>query len=217
MKTLRGHPFTGLYAITDRTLCGERLTAAVDQAIAGGARVIQYRDKSTDTTRRRTEAEALLALCRTHRVPLLINDDVALAAAIGADGVHIGRDDGSLAEARARLGPGAIIGVSCYNRLTLAEQAESEGADYVAFGRFFPSSSKPQAVQADPELLRRARRVLACPVVAIGGITAQNGRPLIEAGADLLAVIAGVFAQPDVTTAARRIAELFQTHSETTA
>jgi len=217
VKTLRGFPFQGLYAITDRALCGDHLTERVAQAIAGGARVIQYRDKTRDHARRRAEAEALLALCRAHGVPLLINDDVALASTIGADGVHIGREDGALADARAALGPQAIIGVSCYDRLGLAEQAVASGADYVAFGRFFPSRSKPQAVQAPLELLHRARRELPCPVVAIGGITAQNGQPLIEAGADLLAVIAGVFDHPDVAATARRISQLFQTHSEITA
>lgn len=217
MKTLHGFPFQGLCAITDQTLCGNHLTERVAQAIAGGARVIQYRDKTRDHARRRAEAEALLALCRAHGVPLLINDDVALASTIGADGVHIGREDGALADARADLGPRAIIGVSCYDRFGIAEQAVADGADYVAFGCFFPSRSKPQAVRAHLELLHRARRELPCPVVAIGGITAQNGQPLIEAGADLLAVIAGVFGHPDVTATARCISQLFQTHSEITA
>ncbi len=210
MKRLRGFPFRGLYAITDAELRGDGLARQVARAIAGGARVIQYRDKGEDAARREAEARELLAVCRSRGVPLLINDDPALAARIGADGVHIGREDGGLAAARATLGPEAIIGVSCYDRFALAEQACAAGADYVAFGRFFPSRSKPQAVQADPALLRRARRELPCPVVAIGGITAQNGRPLIEAGADMLAVIRGVFGAPDVTAAARALSDLFQ-------
>lgn len=209
MKRLGRYPFRGLYAITDASLAGDALAEQVEAAIAGGARVIQYRDKGDDARRRETEARALLAVCERHGVPLLINDDLALAARIGAHGVHIGRDDGALADARARLGTDAIIGVSCYNRLELAQQAAAEGADYVAFGRFFPSTTKPGAVQASPAVLAAARRDLSCPLVAIGGITAENGRPLIEAGADMLAVIRGVFAAPDITAAARRIAQLF--------
>lgn len=209
MKRLGRYPFRGLYAITDASLAGDALAEQVEAAIAGGARVIQYRDKGDDARRREAEARALLAVCKRHGVPLLINDDLTLAARIGAQGVHIGRDDGTLADARARLGTDAIIGVSCYNRLELAQEAAAEGADYVAFGRFFPSATKPGAVQASSEVLIAARRELSCPLVAIGGITAENGRPLIEAGADMLAVIRGVFAAPDITAAARRIAQLF--------
>ncbi|RMG37103.1 MAG: thiamine phosphate synthase [Gammaproteobacteria bacterium] len=209
MKASRRRLLRGLYAITDATLRGDPLAQQVERAIVGGARVIQYRDKGHDAARREAEARALLAVCRRHGVPLLINDDVELAARIGAQGVHIGRDDAHLTAARARLGPRAIIGVSCYNRLELAREAVAGGADYVAFGRFFPSESKPDAVPASPRLLAAARAELDCPLVAIGGITAENGRPLIEAGADMLAVIRGVFAAPDVTLAARRIAQLF--------
>jgi thiamine-phosphate pyrophosphorylase len=204
----------GLYAITDASLKGPGIASQVQRAIDGGARVIQYRDKSTDRTLRRTEAAALLTVCRAAGIPLLINDDVALASQIGADGVHIGRDDGTLVAARAQLGPGAIVGVSCYNRLELARQALAEGADYVAFGRFFASGSKPEAVQADVALLRQARRELRCPIVAIGGISADNGRALIEAGADMLAVIRGIFAAEDVTKAAQSIQMLFQPEME---
>lgn len=209
MKWPGRYPFRGLYAITDASLAGDALAEQVEAAIAGGAQVIQYRDKGDDARRREAEARALLAVCKRHGVPLLINDDLTLAARIGAQGVHIGRDDGTLADARARLGTDAIIGVSCYNRLELAQEAAAEGADYVAFGRFFPSATKPGAVQASSEVLIAARRELSCPLVAIGGITAENGRPLIEAGADMLAVIRGVFAAPDITAAARRIAQLF--------
>ncbi len=209
IRHIRDFPFSGLYAITDAGLRGERLATQVERAIAGGARVIQYRDKESEPERRRQEAADVLSTCRAHAVPLLINDDVELASAIGADGVHLGREDAALENARARLGNTAIIGVSCYNRLELALGAHQAGADYVAFGRFFSSESKPGAVQADPDLLREARAKLACPLVAIGGITAQNGRPLIEAGADMLAVIRGVFAAPDVTAAAHSISRLF--------
>jgi thiamine-phosphate pyrophosphorylase len=200
----------GLYAVVDSTLlAGADVATQVGAAIAGGAVLVQYRDKGADGTQRHVQASAVLACCRAHEVPLLINDDVGLADAIGADGVHLGRDDTALAAARQRLGPRAIIGVSCYNLLPRAIAAAEAGADYVAFGRFFPSRSKPDAVQAEVELLHDAKQRLHIPVAAIGGITADNGAMLIEAGADLLSVINGLFAQPDVSAAARRIAGLF--------
>ena len=199
----------GLYAITDGTLLSdEQLLTSVEQVINGGAQIIQYRDKSANQPRRLQQAQQLLELCRRHGVTFIINDDVALAAAIGADGVHLGRDDGDIASARRALEDG-VIGVSCYNQWPLAEAAVVAGADYIAFGAFFPSATKPNAVRAAPELLQRSRRELTVPVVAIGGITPENGRELIEAGADMLAVVQGVFAQPDIHTAARRYAALF--------
>lgn len=200
----------GLYAIADSAyLDTSNIIPAVRAALDGGARVIQYRDKTSDTVTRQRIARALNALCRERDVPLLINDDVALAAAVGAAGVHIGRDDPGIQQARAALGPAALVGVSCYNELPRAEAAQDAGADYVAFGRFFPSRSKPQAHPAAPELLRTARGLLKIPVVAIGGITPENGGLLIEAGAEALAVIEGVFGQPDVCAAAKRYAQLF--------
>jgi len=200
----------GLYAITDtRYLDDARMATAVAQAIQGGARVIQYRDKTHNATERARQASELAALCRQHGALFIVNDDVALAKQTGADGVHLGREDASLAQARAQLGPEAIIGVSCYNELEHALRAQSEGADYVAFGRFFPSRTKPQAVQADLALLRAARQKLRVPIVAIGGITPENGASLIAAGADALAVIEGVFGQADVRAAAERYTQLF--------
>lgn len=205
----------GLYAITDPgLLTGPDWLDQVEAALAGGASLLQYRDKDADTPLRRERAAALLARCRAHGVPLLINDDVELATALGADGVHLGRDDSTIEAARAQLGPRAIIGVSCYNHLPCALTAAAAGADYVAFGRFFPSRTKPHAVQAETALLHRARRELAIPLAAIGGITADNGGALIAAGADLLAVIHGLFGQPDVAAAARRLSALFE-HSST--
>lgn len=210
---------SGLYAITDGSLTGGTdMVAQVRAAISGGARIVQYRDKSTDSVRRRQEATALQTLCQAADVPLIINDDVALAAAVGAKGVHLGRDDPALAGARERLGPHAIIGVSCYDQYSLAESAKQAGADYVAFGSFHPSTTKPEAVRADPVLLRRARRELGLPTVAIGGISPENGRALITAGADMLAIISGLFAQPDIRAAARAYAALFveEDHEEPT-
>jgi len=202
---------SGLYAITDQTLGqGDKLCAQVEAAILGGARIIQYRDKSSNPAQREEEATQLLTLCRTHNIPLIINDDLALASQINADGVHLGRDDISLQQARSELGPSAIIGISCYNNLQHALDAESAGADYVAFGRFFNSTTKPQAVKAEIELLRQAKKALSIPMVAIGGITPENGVQLVQAGADMLAVIQGVFAQQNIQFACRQFAKLFE-------
>jgi thiamine-phosphate pyrophosphorylase len=200
----------GLYVITDSRLTTvDNLLTRVGQAIAGGAAAIQYRDKTDDQQRRRAEAHALTGLCRRQGVIFIINDDVTLAAEVSADGVHLGQADTPLAAARQQLGSGAIIGVSCHNDLSLAKRAAQQGASYVAFGRFFPSASKPDAPAADIDILRQARRVIDLPVVAIGGITPDNGAALIEAGADALAVIHGVFSRPDVAAAAREYAGLF--------
>lgn len=200
----------GLYAITDqREEATTQLVRRVEQAILGGARLIQYRDKQTDPARHHERASALLGLCRRHAVALIINDDAALAAAIGAHGVHLGAGDASITAARKQLGTGAIIGASCYNSLERARAAVAGGADYVAFGRFFASHSKPDAVPAGPALLTQARHELPVPIVAIGGITPANGASLVAAGANLLAVIQGVFGQPDVQAAARAYARLF--------
>jgi thiamine-phosphate pyrophosphorylase len=201
----------GLYAITDsKLLSPERMVEAVALAIQGGAEMIQYRDKGDDAMRRQWEAADLSNLCRPLGIPLIINDDVELAAQVMAKGVHLGRDDADIASARAQLGPNAIIGVSCYNDLDCAIAAEKAGADYVAFGSFFPSPTKPDAVKAEAELIRRAKAQLSIPVVAIGGITADNGAQLVEAGADMLAVITDVFGQADILSAAERIAKLFE-------
>ncbi|KRE96506.1 thiamine-phosphate synthase [Frateuria sp. Soil773] len=204
------HPH-GLYAITD----GPRadLLDAVAQALAGGARLLQYRDKTDDAPRRRAEAAALKRLCAAHGVPLIVNDDVALAAAVQADGVHLGERDGDIAAARAVLGERAIVGASCYNSLDRARAAAAQGASYVAFGAFFASPTKPMAPHASPELLRQSA-ALGVPRVAIGGITPDNGGSLIDAGADYLAVISAVFGAADVRRAARSFADLYSSHRE---
>lgn len=200
----------GLYAITDTDLLpDDRLVEGVRAALRGGARAVQFRDKRPDTAGRLHLARQLNALCRAHDALFLVNDDIELAAAAGAHGVHLGRDDPAIAAARERLGPGAIIGVSCYNELERARRARDGGADYVAFGRFFPSRTKPGAVQAEPALLTAARRELGLPLVAIGGITPENGGSLLAAGADMLAVIHGLFGAEDIEAAARRYAALF--------
>jgi len=205
----KGFDLRGLYAVTAQRLPADHMLALVGAAIRGGARLVQYRDKTRSRAARMRQAGRLLRLCRAHALPLLVNDDVELAARVGAHGVHLGRDDDSVQNARAVLGEQAIIGVSCYNRPELALQAQQAGADYVAFGRFFASHSKPEAVQADVYLLRDMRSRLDCPIVAIGGITAQNGRPLVAAGADMLAVIHGLFGAEDVASAAAELSALF--------
>jgi thiamine-phosphate pyrophosphorylase len=200
-------PLRGLYAITDG---GPRISAAVEAAIRGGARLVQYRDKSADPARRLAEGRGLLELCRGHGRPLIVNDDVGLAAQLGADGVHLGKGDGRVQDARVRLGPHAVIGVSCYDSLERALQAAHDGADYVAFGSFFASDTKPEAVRAPLALLTEARQRLSIPLCAIGGITSDNGAELVSAGADMLAVINGLFAAEDVEREARRYTALFK-------
>lgn len=201
----------GLYAIADtHYLDDTRLIDAVTQAITGGARIIQYRDKKHAAVERTRQTSELARLCRQQGTLFIVNDDVMLANETQADGVHLGREDASLTHARELLGPRAIIGMSCYNELARAQAAEKQGADYIAFGRFFPSRTKPQAVPAGPDLLREAKRKLHIPVVAIGGITPENGASLIAAGASALAVIEGVFGQADVRAAAERYARLFK-------
>lgn len=201
----------GLYAVTPDEPDTGRLLAMVGEALQGGARAVQYRNKPADARLRLAQVEALLALCRGAGAPLIVNDDLDLALAAGADGVHLGQDDGDLALARTRLGPGRLLGASCYNRLTLALAAADQGADYVAFGSAFRSPIKPSAVHAPLELFRSARARLAVPIVAIGGITPQNARQVIDAGADALAVITALFGERDVRAAAAAFARLFST------
>ena len=191
----------GLYLITPDEPDSKRLLARVEPLLPF-ASCLQYRNKRADAGLREQQAVALRDLCRGADVPLIINDDAALAAKIGADGVHLGEHDGKIVAARALLGEGAIVGVSCYDELVRAESAAQEGADYIAFGAFFPSPTKPNARRAAPALLQAAAR-LGLPQVAIGGITPDNARPLIAAGADLIAVISGVFDAADPVAAAQ--------------
>lgn len=199
----------GLYLLTRETADDAGLRRTVRAALEGGAMLVQYRDKSRDAVRRRVQASTLLALCREFLVPLVVNDDVALARDVGADGVHLGREDAALAEARAALGPTAIVGVSCYDELGRAEEAAAQGASYVAFGSFFASPTKPGARRAPPALLAAARQ-LALPKVAIGGLTPDNAAALVAAGADMLAVSSAIFDASDPRAAARAFAALYQ-------
>lgn len=201
----------GLYAITDSQLLAGKFLQYVEAALEGGVTLLQYRDKSNDDARRLREAEALHALCERYNTRLIINDDAELAARIGV-GVHLGQTDGPLTPARALLGRQAIIGSTCHAQLELAEQAAKEGASYVAFGRFFNSNTKPGAPAANAELLDQARARLHLPICVIGGITLENAAPLVTHGADLLAVVHGLFgaqSAQEVTRRARAFNALF--------
>lgn len=201
-------PARGLYAITQTDhKTPEAVIDEVHAAILGGAVVVQYRDKQPVDAL--YLAQELVKLCHNHNVPLLVNDNVELALEARADGVHLGNEDGALLLARKRLGNSAIIGKSCYNSVELALQAQAQGATYVAFGRFFRSSSKPLASPADLSTLQQAKQVLTIPKVAIGGILPENGLQLLEAGADLLAVISGLFDR-DPEASARAYQSLFK-------
>jgi thiamine-phosphate pyrophosphorylase len=194
LPTEKATRINGLYAITDPDLISaEKLIASVEQVILGGARVIQYRNKSASKTTQYDEAYELSILCKKHQVCFIINDDPQLAKAVNADGVHVGKEDGKIADARKQLGNQAIIGVSCYNQLENARRSITQGADYVAFGRFFPSKTKPDAVQADLQLLKEAAQQLSVPIVAIGGINRDNAQELIQCGASSVAVINDLF------------------------
>jgi len=201
----------GLYAITDGALLPpERLVPAVEAALRGGAVMVQYREKSLPFPERYSQARNLVAACNNARVPLIINDDPALAQRVAASGVHLGQSDSSLQAARERLGEALIIGATCHASIGLARNADESGADYLAFGRFFPSSTKPGAPAASPEILATARSFRK-PVTAIGGITLKNGESLIRAGADMLAVVGGLFDGDDdlIEDRARQFTRLF--------
>lgn len=205
-------PEKGLYVVTPETLSGAPLVEAVTAAVEHGARAVQYRDKSDDSGRRIDDAWALVEVCHPRGVPLIVNDDASLARAVGADGVHLGRDDLALAAARDLLGDDIILGVSCYDEPERARVAVDEQANYVAFGSFFSSTTKPGAVRAGPELVREVRESIEVPIVAIGGITAENAPALLEAGVDMLAVVNAVFGAetPDgIAKATKRLAALF--------
>ncbi len=189
---------TGLYAITAPRRAGQSgLLDAAAATLGAGTRVLQYRDKSDDAERRLTEANALAALCRQHGAAFIVNDDIELALQVNADGVHVGRDDAGVARARSALGPGRVLGVSCYADLDRAGAAVEAGADYLAFGSVYPSPTKPQAGLAPLDILTEARRRFALPVVAIGGITADNIGEVTAAGADAVAVVDAVFGADD--------------------
>jgi thiamine-phosphate pyrophosphorylase len=208
------HAISGLYAITPDCADTSDLLRRTRLVLAGGASMLQYRNKTSNKALRVVQAQCLRELTRQFHVPLIINDDVQLAAQVDADGVHLGATDASPDTARTILGRQKIIGVSCYNSSSLARKAVTEGADYLAFGAFFYSMVKPDAVVADVGLLRQMRSEVKVPLVAIGGITAQNGAELIKAGSDALAVISALFDAADIQAAAQDFLNLFIRNSE---
>ena len=204
----------GVYAITPETADTEQLLIKVEAALAGGVAAVQYRDKSGDVARRHEQASELVALCHRFNVPLIINDDLRLADLCDADGIHLGRDDSSLREARIILGKDKFVGASCYQSLELALAAQAAGADYVAFGSFFASPTKPIAGRAGLDLLRGAAPLIHVPLVAIGGITLENAAQLLDAGADSLAVLSALFDAPDIRAVAHDLNQLFEAEPE---
>ncbi|MDN8648627.1 thiamine phosphate synthase [Stenotrophomonas indicatrix] len=200
----------GVYLITPDEPDTARLLARTAPLLAAGATWLQYRNKSASDALRREQATALQALCATHGVPLIVNDDPELAQAIGAAGVHLGGTDGDIGAARSLLGPDAIIGASCYDQLANAERAVAAGASYVAFGAFFPTTTKVTSSRAHPDLLRQSA-ALGVPRVAIGGLSPDNVGPIIDAGADLLAVVSGIYAAQDPVATQRAYLARFDT------
>jgi thiamine-phosphate pyrophosphorylase len=192
------HIISGLYAVTPDELNTDVLLAKVEAALRGGVNVLQYRNKRADHKLQTQQARAIFPLCRQYQVPFIINDSIKLCLTLGADGVHLGADDGNLAEARARLGAGKILGASCYSRLDLALAAAEAGADYAAFGACFASGTKPNAVVAPLDLFTQARQLISIPLVAIGGINLKNTTQVINAGADAIAVVGALF-NPEIT------------------
>lgn len=199
----------GLYLVTPNWDDTARLLECTGRALQGGAALVQYRHKDADAPLRLEQAAALLELCRSHGVPLVINDHVALCRQIGADGVHVGATDDKVEHVRALLGPGKIVGASCYGELGLARAARQAGASYVAFGGFYPSVVKKYPVTTEPSIVEQARAGLDLPVVVIGGMTAENAAPLVRRGADMVAAISSVYLADDPAAAARALQALF--------
>ncbi len=200
----------GLYAITDQQLITEKdFSKSVEATLQGGTRIIQYRDKSNEQNKRLRQAHMLRALCHQYHAICIINDDIELAKAVNAHGVHLGKDDFSLTNARQVLGENAIIGVSCYNDLDRAIAAENDKADYVAFGAIFSSATKPEANVAGPGIITKAKQQLSIPVCTIGGITQENIQQVIQQGADMAAVISGIFSADDIKQSTTALSRFF--------
>ena len=199
---------TGLYAITNESLMPVNVFHSMaEAALVSGTKIIQYRDKSHDTEKRIQQANELRALCNKYNATLIINDDIELTLKSHADGIHLGKDDTSINEARKRLGPNKIIGVSCYNKISLAEKAIMDGADYIAFGSFFGSSIKPDAPKADAKLIATIKEHYDTPICCIGGITTNNCHTLLSESADMLAVISELFSSPKISDIQKKCAQ----------
>ena len=198
----------GLYAITDPALMQDKLIEKTQLAIKGGINILQYRNKTAPLEQQESEAKMLANMCHENNVLFIINDNVELALKVNADGVHLGQKDTDTTQARKQLGENKIIGVTCHNKIDFAVTAQQQGADYVAFGRFYTSLTKPDAPQAELALLNEARKIISIPLVAIGGITHDTALPLLQNGADMLAVVQGVFAQEDILAATRQFVKI---------
>lgn len=205
----------GLYAITDPELMGTNLIAKTEQAILGGIHILQYRNKTAPIKQQEYEAQALAELCNKNNVLFIINDNIELTLKVNADGVHLGQQDSSIQQARKLLGENKIIGVTCNNQVKLAQEAQTQGADYIAFGRFFNSHTKPSAPHAELSLLREADKLITIPVAAIGGITPEFAPLLLKEGVNMLAVIHAIFAQKDILNTTRQFVELFHSPNAT--
>ena len=205
---MNNRSLNGLYAITDPKLMGADLLVKAHQAIAAGIRVLQYRNKTAPLETQEQEALALAQLCKKNNVIFIINDNIELTLKVNADGVHIGQGDTHITQARTLLGENKIIGVTCNNSIELALDAQKNGADYIAFGRFFPSKTKPSAPHAELSLLREARKLITLPIVAIGGINHDSAPSLLKEGADMLAVIHAIFGQQDISNATQEFVEI---------
>ena len=199
----------GLYAITPDMADTDLLLQKIEAALQGGINMLQYRNKAASHKLQTQQARAILPLCRQYNVPLIINDSVKLCLTLDADGVHLGADDGNLAEVRSRIGKDKFLGASCYNRSDLALSAQQAGASYVAFGACFASLTKPNAPVASLDLFTLAKAELKIPPVAIGGITLQNASQVIAAGASAIAVINALFSANDVKLATQQFSHLF--------
>ena len=200
----------GIYAITDcDKLSSDELLEKTEKILATDISLFQYRNKAAQQNAKKETALKLQSLCKKYKTPFIVNDDLILAKEIAADGIHLGRDDVGIKQARTELGD-KIIGVSCYDDLNRAIIAERTGADYVAFGSFFPSQTKPDAKQADIKTLVKAKSVIKIPIVAIGGITPENGKSLVDTGADFLAIVSGLFLATDTIETSKRYKNLFK-------
>ena len=197
----------GLYAITDPSLLQDDLIHKAEQAIIAGINILQYRNKIASVEQQEQEALALATLCKKNNILFLINDNIELAVKVNADGVHLGQSDAKLQQARKILGENKIIGITCHNKIELAIEAQQKGADYVAFGRFFNSETKPSAPAAELSLLSEASKVITLPIVAIGGISPESAPLLLKKGADMLAVIHGIFGQKDILKATQQFVD----------
>jgi thiamine-phosphate pyrophosphorylase len=200
----------GLYIVTPDWDDTDKLLRVSEQALQGGAALLQYRHKTADAAQRRQQAEALLKLCRRYERPFIVNDYVELCIELGADGIHVGGTDASVAEVRAMVGADKIVGASCYGDLELARAAYRAGASYIAFGGFYPSRVKKYPVTTPPDIVTRAKAQIAVPNVVIGGMTQENAAPLIAAGADMVAAISSIYLADDPVAAARSFAALFE-------